>query len=77
VSSSDVSSAHVTASRIEMVRLGMTQQEVEAIHLDRRRVAEVYAKQYILWGFDDRGIYLLSAEQPAPSGQGLAEVLGD
>ena len=114
VSSSDVSSAQVTASRVEMVQLGMTQPEVEAIlgqafsveaepehkpdrvvmnytrptrmaysypmlwvYLDRGRVSEVYAKQYILWGIDHRGIYLLSDEQPTPSGQGLAQIFGD
>ena len=113
VSSSDLSSAQVTASRIEMVQLGMTQPEVEAIlgqafsveaepgdepdhvvmhytrparlaysypmlwvHLDRGRVSQVYAKQYILWGTDDRGIYLLSKEQPSPSRQGLTRVFG-
>jgi hypothetical protein len=113
-SSSDVASAGVTASRIELVRLGMTQLEVEAIlgrafsvkampdlgpdrvvmnytrptrlaysypmlwvHLYGGRVSEVYAKQYILWGIDDRGIYLLSAEQSAPTGQGLEQVFGD
>ncbi len=44
------------------------------VHLNAGRVSEVYAKQYILWGIDDSGIYLLSAETAAPSGQGLAQV---
>jgi hypothetical protein len=41
------------------------------VHLQHDRVAEVYAKRYILWGADDEGIYLLSKEQPQPVATGL------
>ncbi len=33
------------------------------IHLDDNSVTEVYAKRYVLWGFDDKGVYGLTKEK--------------